>query len=90
MHVVKIGATWCNACLVMRPRWAEIEKELPWLKTYYLDYDDNEKEISDLGLDSDRLPIFLFYDEENKLLETLTGEISKKTILETIKKYEKK
>ncbi len=65
MHVVKIGATWCNACLVMRPRWAEIEKELPWLKSYYLDYDDNEKEISDLGLDPNKLPIFLFYDDKN-------------------------
>jgi hypothetical protein len=28
MHIVKIGAAWCSGCLVMKPRWAEIEKEL--------------------------------------------------------------
>jgi len=25
MKVLKFGAVWCPGCLVMRPRWAEIE-----------------------------------------------------------------
>jgi len=33
MKVLKIGAVWCNGCLVMKPRWEELEKENPWLET---------------------------------------------------------
>lgn len=42
MKVLKIGAVWCNGCLVMRPRWQEIEKENPWLKTEYFDFDEDK------------------------------------------------
>ncbi len=90
MHIIKVGAIWCNGCLVMKPRWNKIEKELPWLKTQYLDYDEDNKKIMELGITSDTLPTFIFFDKDNNILETLTGEISKKNILETIKKYEKK
>jgi len=89
MHVVKIGATWCNGCLVMKPRWAEIEKELPWLKTEYLDYDEDAKKVAKLGINSDTLPTFIFFDKSNNKIETLTGEILKKVLIETIKKHEK-
>ena len=90
MHVVKIGAIWCNGCLVMKPRWAEIEKELPWLKTEYLDFDEDAKKVAKLGVNSNTLPTFIFFDKNNNILKTLSGEISKKVLLETIRKYEKK
>ena len=32
MKVLKFGAVWCPECLVMRPLWEEIEKEIPELK----------------------------------------------------------
>ena len=44
MKILKIGAVWCPGCLVMRPRWAEIEKEMPDLITEYYDF-DKDKEI---------------------------------------------
>jgi len=90
MHVVKIGAAWCNGCLVMKPRWAEIEKELPWLKTEYLDFDGDAQKVAELGIHSETLPTFIFFDKNNNILKTLTGEIPKKDLIETIKKYENK
>jgi thiol-disulfide isomerase/thioredoxin len=88
MHVVKIGAAWCSGCLVMRPRWTEIEKELPWLETEYLDYDEDNEKVIELGINSNTLPTFIFFDKNNNILETLSGEIPKKDLLETIKKYD--
>lgn len=29
MKVVKIGAPWCASCIIMKPRWQEIEQENP-------------------------------------------------------------
>jgi len=46
MKVIKIGAIWCNGCLVMKPRWLEIENENPWLKTEYLDFDADKEKVS--------------------------------------------
>ena len=41
MKVIKIGAIWCNGCLVMKPRWGEIEKKNPWLETEFYDFDES-------------------------------------------------
>jgi len=32
----------------MKSRWEEIENELPWLKTEYLDFDDDIKKNKDI------------------------------------------
>ena len=39
MKVLKFGAIWCNGCLVMKPRWAQIEEENSWLETEYFDFE---------------------------------------------------
>ena len=41
MKVIKIGASWCAGCRVMKPRWEEIEKENPWLETEFISLDDH-------------------------------------------------
>ena len=46
MKVIKIGAVWCNLCNVMKPRWQEIENELPWLETEFLDFDQNSDKVA--------------------------------------------
>ena len=88
MKVVKVGAVWCSACLVMKPRWQEVERENPWLKTKYLDFDEDKKKIKKYGLSKDRLPTFIFLDKKGKELERIRGEISRKKIVELIYKYE--
>lgn len=84
MKVLKIGAVWCSGCLVMKPRWKEIESENPWLETQYFDYDENREKVAPLGIDKERLPVFIFLDKAGAELTRLTGEVTKEELLRTI------
>ena len=90
MKVIKIGAVWCSSCLVMRPRWQEIEKENPWLKTEYYDYDQDREAVSKYKVKSSRLPEFIFLDKNNQEFLRLHGEKSKKELTEIILKNKDK
>jgi len=83
MKVIKIGAVWCSGCMIMKPLWEEIEKENPWLKTEYYDYDENE-EIAQKYDVNDRLPVFVFLDKNDDEILRLMGEKSKEEILKLI------
>jgi thiol-disulfide isomerase/thioredoxin len=82
MKVIKIGAIWCPGCLIMRPRWQDIEKEIN-LDSVYLDYDDDKEEVLKYNVGK-ILPVFIFLDNNGIELTRLIGEVSKKKILETI------
>ncbi len=86
MKVLKIGAVWCSGCVVMRPIWREIEKEISDLETEYLDFDDNEEELKKYNL-GDILPVFIFLDMNGNELERLIGEQKKEKIISLINKY---
>lgn len=90
MKVIKIGAVWCNGCIVMRPRWAEVEKENSWLKTVYFDFDTDRDKINKYKIDSGVLPVFIFIDKKGNEIERITGEIEKNKIIELINKYKDK
>ncbi|PKL31246.1 hypothetical protein CVV43_03225 [Candidatus Saccharibacteria bacterium HGW-Saccharibacteria-1] len=83
MKILKIGATWCAGCLVMKPRWADIEKDNDWLKTEYYDF-DNDKEIVEKYNINDILPVFIFLDKNGNEFIRLTGEIEKNKLIEII------
>lgn len=86
MKVLKFGAVWCPACLIMKPRWAEIEKENSWSESEYFEYDDSSLEVEKYNIGKD-IPVFIFLDKDGKELTRLKGEISKKEILENLNKY---
>ena len=90
MKVLKFGAVWCNSCLVMRPRWTEIEKENPDLKTEYFDFDQDTRAVEKYKVDEGVLPVFIFLDKKGEELVRLTGELSKKDLLSLIEKYKDK
>jgi thiol-disulfide isomerase/thioredoxin len=81
MKILKFGAIWCNGCLVMRPRMAEIEKENPWLKTEYFDFDKDKDAVNKYGIDSGVLPVFIFLDKDGKEILRLSGEVEKKDLI---------
>lgn len=83
MKVLKIGAVWCSGCMIMKPLWEEIEKENPWLKTEYYDYDESD-EIAEKYNINDRLPVFIFLDKDENEILRLMGEKSKEEILKII------
>lgn len=85
MKVLKFGAVWCSGCLVMKPRWSELENENNWLKTEYYDF-DSDKEFVDKYKIRDVLPVFIFLDKKGNEFMRLEGEISKKDLSEVIDK----
>ena len=84
MKVLKIGAVWCSGCLVMKPLWEKIEKEHPWLKTEYFDYDQDKEKIKEYNIESGRLPTFIFLDKNNREFLRKSGEISKEDLTKII------
>ncbi|HSV94584.1 MAG TPA: thioredoxin family protein [Spirochaetia bacterium] len=90
MKVIKIGAVWCNGCLVMKPRWQEIEKENPELITEYYDFDTDKETIEKYKIDSGVLPVFIFEDNQGKEIQRLTGEIEKEKLVQLIKENKDK
>lgn len=83
MKVLKFGAVWCPGCLVMKPRWKEIEEEHPWLETQYYDFDQDKEAVNMHGIDN-VLPVFVFLDKEDKEFLRLKGEINKDKLIEII------
>ncbi len=90
MKVIKIGATWCNGCIVMRPRWKEIEAENAWLTTEYLDFDADSEKIKKYNLEAGTLPTFIFLDKDNNEILRLSGEIEKEVLLQKINELKDK
>ena len=83
MKVIKIGASWCSGCVIMRKRWEEIEKTRKINSEYYdFDiYEDMLKEKYNIG---DKLPIFIFLDDNDKEVKRLIGEPSVMEILNVL------
>jgi len=89
MKVLKFGAVWCPGCLVMKPRWKEIEEENSWLKNEYYDFDENKDMVKKYKID-DILPIFVFLDKNGKEFLRLRGEVEKKELIEILNKNKDK
>jgi thiol-disulfide isomerase/thioredoxin len=85
MKVLKFGAVWCSGCLVMRPRWEELENELDWLTTEYHDVDE-EKELADTYEITD-YPCFIILDDAGNELYRGYGEIETDQIREIVKRF---
>ena len=82
MKVLKFGAKWCPECKIMKPRWAEIEKENPWLETEYYDFDENKEELD--RWDIKEIPTFIFLDNQGKEFLRLYGEVSKEKLVDIL------
>lgn len=82
MKVIKIGAIWCSACLIMNKRWKEVKEEVPF-ESVELDYDMDEEEVQKYH-PGDILPIFIF-EKEGKEISRLEGEVTKEELLKQIK-----
>lgn len=88
MKVLKFGAIWCNACLIMKPRWAQLEKEYDWLETEYYDADERQDLIDQYSISE--IPCFIFLDEAGQEIKRLSGEISKEKLVKTITQLKNK
>ena len=82
MKVLKIGADWCPECLIMKPRWVEVEKELKGLATEYIDYDKNPELKKKYSID--HVPTFIFLDKNDKEIVRLKGIVEKIDLIKII------
>jgi len=89
MKILKFGAEWCSGCIVMKPRWQEIEKENPWLETKYYDFDIDKDQIKKYEI-NDILPVFVFLDKNDNEIIRLDGEVDKSKLLEVINENKEK
>lgn len=83
MKVLKFGAIWCKECLVMRPLWEEIEKEMPELQTEYYDADESPELLKKHDIKD--IPAFIFLDKEDKEFLRLQGAQNKESLVKVIK-----
>lgn len=83
MKVIKFGAVWCSGCLVMKPRWAEIEAENPWLQTEMHDFDEDKNVVEKYDI-TDILPVFVFLDKNGNEFMRLNGEVAKDKLVNII------
>ena len=68
----------------MKPRWQEIEKEIPELKTEYYDFDKDKEMVEKYNIDT-TLPVFVFLDKGGDEFLRLTGEAEKEKLVGIIK-----
>ncbi len=84
MKIVKISAVWCPSCLVMRPRFTEIEKKYPNIEFVSLDIDfDEDVSIYNPG---HVLPVIILFINNNEVAR-LVGEHKVEEISKMVENY---
>lgn len=89
MKVLKFGAVWCSGCLVMKPRFKEIEEENPWLQTEYYDFDQDKEAVEKYNI-TNILPVFVFLNNKDEEFLRLEGEVDKSKLIEIINQNKEK
>ena len=88
MKVLKFGATWCPGCIIMKPRFDEIESENEWLEAEFYDTDQSPEMVEKYGIKD--LPTFVYLDKDGNELERQHGIIPKEKIVAKINEYKDK
>ena len=78
MKVIKIGAIWCPACIIMNNFWNEIKEDNNNLEFEELDIDMDEEEVKKYNI-GDILPVIVL-EENDTEIKRLVGEKSKEEI----------
>ena len=81
IKVVKIGAIWCGACLVMNKVWNKLKDNFDYEFIEY-DYDMDEEEVEKYS-PGEILPVFIIYKDDKEIFR-LTGEFSYDEIVNKI------
>lgn len=84
MKILKFSAVWCPGCLLMKPIWNDVLKEVPNLDIIDYDYDLDEEEVNKYNV-GDKLPVIIMINKEGKEIKRLVGEKKKDEIINFIK-----
>jgi len=75
MKIIRIGASWCSSCLIMKSRFKEFLNDIEVID-YDYDFDEEEVEKYHVG---DTLPVYI-KQKNNQEVSRLIGEHSKEEI----------
>ncbi len=85
MKIIRISAIWCPSCLVMRPRFEEIEKRFPNIesKVYDIDFDEEAQKYNVGNI----LPVFIIFDNDDNELGRLIGEQKTEVLIKMVEDH---
>lgn len=75
MKIVRIGASWCSSCLIMKSRVQDIIKDKD-IEIINYDYDFDEDKVLEYKV-GDILPVYIRLDNNERMI----GEKSKEEII---------
>lgn len=82
MKIIKITAMWCPSCLIMNDLITDLVNESSFdLVSYDFDLDQDIVEKYNVGT---ILPVLIIVDDDGNEIKRITGEHSKKEIIEFI------
>lgn len=79
MKIVKIGAMWCPACIIMKKFWNDIKNEFNNFEFVDYDIDMDEDEVKKYN-PGDILPVIIMV-ENDKEIKRLVGERKKEDVI---------
>ena len=83
MKLIIIGAVWCPSCLVMRPRFDIVKRELPEIEQVRYDIDfDEESSNYHVG---NILPVMILMNDQNEEMGRIIGEHKTEEIISKIR-----
>ncbi len=88
MKVIKFGAIWCPACLIMRPRYNKVLNNYTDIESIEYDY-DMDSDMVDKYKVGKILPEAIILDDNNNEQIRIIGEVKEEEILNIISKYRK-
>ena len=81
MKIVRIGASWCSSCLIMKSRFQEVIDNLSDIEIINYDYDFDDDKVEEYNV-GEVLPVYIRLDNNERLI----GEKSKEEVVEFLKR----
>lgn len=83
MKIIKIGAMWCPACIIMNKFWNRVKESFSDIEFIDYDLDMDEEEVNNYN-PGNVLPVIIF-QKDNLEVKRIVGEISYDKVCEVIK-----
>ena len=84
MNIIKIGAMWCPACIIMNKFWNKIKEEFKNIEFIDYDLDIDEEQVKSYNV-GNILPVIIAMNNDIEQ-SRLIGEKNEKEVLEFIRK----
>ncbi len=92
LHIIRLEASWCPDCIIMKNRWKELEKDLD-ITTEVVDIDEEEEKteviLAKYKEEIEPLPVIIVLKDREKVI-TLRGEQDKRILLDMLKSLREK